>query len=80
MADGYDRKPDTGVIGWPIHHSRSPLIHNYWLKEYGLSGRYEAIAVAPDDLPAFVSSLRNGSLRGCNVTIPHKETVLALVD
>lgn len=72
--------PTATVIGWPINHSRSPLIHGYWLKHYGIAGAYERRPVKPEELPAFVSLLRRGDLIGSNVTVPHKEAVLALVD
>jgi shikimate dehydrogenase len=68
------------VIGHPIAHSRSPLIHGTWLAEHGIDGSYEAIDVAPADLPAFFDRLREGEFAGGNVTIPHKETVFALCD
>jgi len=68
------------VIGWPINHSRSPLIHEYWLRRYGLSGTYERRPVRPEELPAFVESVRQGEFIGGNVTVPHKEAVLKLVD
>ncbi|MGB3338218.1 MAG: shikimate dehydrogenase [Devosia sp.] len=68
------------VIGHPINHSRSPLIHGTWLAEYGVDGGYEAIDVAPADLPAFFERLRSGEFAGGNVTIPHKEAVFALCD
>jgi shikimate dehydrogenase len=68
------------VIGHPIHHSRSPLIHGTWLAEHGIDGSYEAIDVAPDALPAFFERLRGGEFAGGNVTIPHKEAVFALCD
>ena len=68
------------VIGHPIAHSRSPLIHGTWLKEHGIDGSYEAIDVAPADLPAFFERLRTGEFAGGNVTIPHKEAVFALCD
>jgi shikimate dehydrogenase len=68
------------VIGHPIAHSRSPLIHGQWLEDYGIDGRYEAIDVAPADLPAFFEGLRSGEYAGGNVTIPHKEQVFALCD
>ncbi|MHA6299511.1 shikimate dehydrogenase [Devosia sp. CAU 1758] len=68
------------VIGHPIAHSRSPLIHGSWLTEYGLDGSYEAIDVAPEDLPSFFTRLRSGEFAGGNVTIPHKEAVFALCD
>ena len=68
------------VIGHPINHSRSPLIHNSWLAEHGIDGSYEAIDVAPAELPAFFERLRSGEFAGGNVTIPHKEAVFALCD
>ena len=67
------------VIGWPIAHSRSPLIHNFWLKKYKISGSYEKVAVSPDDLVSFVQQLLYNSFCGCNVTIPHKEQVFQVV-
>lgn len=68
------------VIGHPIKHSRSPLIHGSWIAEHGIDARYEAIDVAPEELPAFVERLRQGEFAGGNVTIPHKEAVFALCD
>jgi len=68
------------VIGHPIAHSRSPLIHGTWLAEYGIDGSYEAIDVAPAALPAFFDRLRGGEFVGGNVTIPHKEMVFDLCD
>lgn len=67
------------VIGWPISHSRSPLIHGYWLKHYGLEGSYTRQPVEPSALTAFISGLGNSGYAGCNVTIPHKEAVFNLV-
>jgi shikimate dehydrogenase len=66
------------VIGWPVEHSRSPLIHRYWLKQYGLDGAYEKEAVKPEDLPAFLGSLKSHGYAGANVTLPHKEAALRL--
>lgn len=68
------------VIGWPIEHSRSPLIHGYWLKKYGIDGRYDKRAVTPDALPDFIKSLSANELVGCNVTVPHKEAAFANAD
>ncbi|ODT72712.1 MAG: shikimate dehydrogenase [Pelagibacterium sp. SCN 63-23] len=68
------------VIGHPIAHSRSPLIHGTWLKRHFIAGSYEAIDVAPADLPQFFARLRQGEFSGGNVTIPHKEAVFALCD
>jgi shikimate dehydrogenase len=70
---------NTCVIGWPITHSRSPLIHNYWRKHYGVAGTYDKRAVPPDQLPAFIADMTLNGLIGCNVTIPHKENILPLV-
>jgi shikimate dehydrogenase len=68
------------IIGHPIAHSRSPLIHGTWLAEHGIDGTYEAIDVAPEALPGFFERLRSGEFAGGNVTIPHKEAVFALCD
>jgi shikimate dehydrogenase len=70
------------VTGWPIHHSRSPIIHGHWLKTLGIEGTYKALAVAPDDFESFIATLKDGSLGCCggNVTIPHKELAHRLAD
>ena len=65
------------VCGHPIAHSRSPRIHGYWLKEYGIAGSYEAVDVAPADAAAFFATLREKGFSGGNVTIPHKEAAFA---
>jgi shikimate dehydrogenase len=65
------------IIGWPVEHSRSPLIHNYWLKTYGIAGEYRREAVPPDEFEAFVQSLAARDYVGANVTLPHKEKALA---
>ena len=70
----------AGVIGWPVSHSRSPKLHGYWLKQYGIDGRYDAIAVRPEELAEFIRGLGPHGFRGCNVTIPHKEAALPLMD
>ena len=66
------------VIGWPVEHSRSPLIHNYWLKHYGIAGEYRREAVPPAEFAAFIGSLAARGYVGANVTVPHKEAALAL--
>jgi shikimate dehydrogenase len=68
------------VIGWPVAHSRSPLIHGYWLKRYGLEGSYGREAVAPEDLASFLGRLQSLGYIGCNVTVPHKEAAFGLVE
>jgi len=65
------------IIGWPVEHSRSPLIHNYWLKTYGVAGEYRREAVPPDEFEAFVQSLAARDYVGANVMVPHKEKALA---
>jgi shikimate dehydrogenase len=67
------------VIGWPISHSRSPLIHSYWLKQYGIDGSYTRQPVEAADLADFLLSLESNGYAGCNVTIPHKEATFRLV-
>jgi shikimate dehydrogenase len=72
--------PRAFVIGHPIAHSRSPLIHGYWLERYGIAGSYEAIDVPPDGLADFFAALRRGAFAGGNVTIPYKVTVAGFCD
>ncbi len=67
------------VIGWPVAHSRSPLVHNYWIRKYGLDGHYEKTPVEPADLATFVESFRTQGFNGCNVTVPHKENIMSLL-
>ncbi|WP_336488664.1 shikimate dehydrogenase [Methylobacterium nigriterrae] len=68
------------VVGHPIAHSRSPLIHGHWLAEHGIAGSYERIDVAPEAFPDFVSGLPGSGFAGGNVTIPHKEAACRLAD
>ena len=68
------------VIGWPVAQSRSPDIHRYWLQLYGLDGTYDKEAVPPEEIKGFLRSLRMRGYAGANVTLPHKETALALAD
>jgi shikimate dehydrogenase len=70
--------PAACLIGWPAAHSRSPLIHHYWLRTLGIEGGYVIEAVPPEDLRDFVLRLSLRGFAGANVTIPHKEAVLAL--
>ena len=65
------------IIGWPVDHSRSPMIHGYWLKRYRIDGSYVKQPVRPGEVSAFVQSMRKQGLAGCNVTIPHKEAAYA---
>ena len=66
------------VIGDPISHSRSPLIHGYWLAKYAINGTYEAIHVKQADIAAFLASIAENGFTGGNVTVPHKEAAFAL--
>jgi shikimate dehydrogenase len=70
----------AGVIGWPIEHSRSPLIHGHWLKRYRIEGSYTKQAVKPEDFGAFVRGFSARGFAGANVTVPHKEAAFALAE
>ena len=70
----------AGVMGWPVAHSRSPLIHNHWIRQYNLSGAYGAFPVEPSNLEAAIRGLQALGLAGCNITIPHKVNAMAYVD
>jgi shikimate dehydrogenase len=61
------------VVGWPIEHSRSPLIHGTWIARYGIEGSYIRQAVRPGEAAAFFARLSDHGFVGCNVTLPHKE-------
>ena len=74
------RVPRAGVVGWPIKHSRSPIIHRHWLKELGIAGSYEQFAVPPNNFAAFVADIGSEGLVGSNVTAPHKEAAFAACD
>ena len=76
MADPAVKK--AFVIGHPVAHSRSPVIHGHWLAAHGIAGSYERIDVAPAGLPDFVRDFQANGFAGGNVTIPHKEATLAL--
>ena len=70
----------AGVMGFPVMHSRSPGVHNFWLEKHGLIGRYLPLAVRPDGLKAALRALPALGFSGCNLTIPHKVEAMALVD
>ncbi len=74
------RIPLAGVIGSPVAHSKSPVLHGHWLKRYGIDGYYIPMDVAQDDLAEVIRTLPLMGFVGVNVTIPHKETVLDLAD
>lgn len=70
----------AGVLGWPVSHSRSPRLHGFWLDAYGIDGAYVPLAVPPDRFEQALRALPALGFRGANVTVPHKETALALAD
>lgn len=65
------------VTGWPIHQSKSPMLHGFWLKHYGIEGSYEAIGVEPENFEQFLKDLPTSGFAGGNVTLPHKEVAFA---
>ncbi len=72
--------PRACLIGWPAAHSRSPIIHKYWLKSFGIDGDYRIEAVKPQDFAGFVASLGARGYVGANITLPHKEQALKVAD
>jgi shikimate dehydrogenase len=70
----------AGVMGWPIGHSRSPKIHNHWFTQYGIEGAYVPLQVEPARLETALRALPALGFSGCNLTIPHKEAALAVLD
>ena len=70
----------AGVMGWSVEHSRSPGIHNHWLREYNITGAYGLFPVEPKQLGGAISGLRALGLAGCNLTIPHKVSAMQYVD
>ena len=75
-----DRYLLAGVMGWPVMHSRSPMMHNYWFKTHNLAGTYLPLAVEPDGIGPALKALHALGFAGCNLTIPHKETAMAFMD
>ncbi|WP_165493167.1 shikimate dehydrogenase [Hylemonella gracilis] len=70
----------AGIMGWPVRHSRSPVIHGHWIREHGLQGNYVMLPVQPTQLPDALRGLKALGFAGCNLTIPHKVAALALLD
>ena len=75
-----DRFLLAGVMGWPVMHSRSPKLHNYWFDRYDLAGSYLPLPIQPEDLEKALRALPDLGFAGCNLTIPHKEQALRIVD
>lgn len=74
------KKRAACVIGWPARHSRSPKLHGYWIRKYGLDGDYRAEDVTPEDFPAFLANLASKGYVGANITMPHKEAAMKLTE
>ncbi len=70
----------AGVMGWPVAHSRSPVIHNHWIAQHGLRGSYVLLPVRPERLEDAIRGLGALGFAGCNVTVPHKVSAMALMD
>jgi shikimate dehydrogenase len=70
----------AGVMGWPVAHSLSPRLHGFWLNEYGIDGAYVPLPVRPKRLSAALEALPDLGVAGCNLTVPHKEAALAVLD
>src|SRR3982750_1338774 len=70
----------AGLLGWPVAHSRSPVIHNHWLAHYGIPGRYVLFPVPPENLEAAGRGIATLGVRGWNVTTPHKQAIFPLLD
>jgi shikimate dehydrogenase len=70
----------AGVMGWPIKHSRSPRLHGFWLDNYKIDGAYVPMAVRPEELPAALRALPKLGFAGTNLTVPHKELALQVLD
>ncbi|WP_262692409.1 shikimate dehydrogenase [Kordiimonas aestuarii] len=70
----------AAVIGWPIAHSLSPVIHNHWMRVYGIEGEYEKIAVEPETLAAAIGNMKARGFSGFNITVPHKEAIIPYLD
>jgi shikimate dehydrogenase len=73
-----EKKKGVCIIAWPAGHSRSPLIHNYWIKQHNLDAEYRREAVPPEQLTEFIAHFRERGYIGGNVTVPHKQAVMAL--
>ncbi len=72
--------PKAGIIGWPVAHSLSPRLHRYWLDAYNIPGEYVMLPAEPKDLAKTMASLPTQGFCGANITVPHKETVMKLLD
>jgi shikimate dehydrogenase len=80
MTETDDRPLLAGVMGWPVQHSRSPLLFGHWFAEHGIAGAYVRLAVREQDFEQVLRALPKAGFRGVNVTLPHKLPALALAD
>ena len=79
MTDS-DRFHMAGVMGWPVMHSRSPMMHNYWMEQQGLAGTYVPLAIEPGKIGPALRAMHPLGFAGCNLTIPHKQDAMEIVD
>ena len=75
-----DRFLLAGVMGWPVAQSRSPMLHDYWFRQHGLNGSYVPLAVKPENIGGALRGLAPLGFAGCNLTIPHKQEAMRIVD
>jgi shikimate dehydrogenase len=68
----------AGIVGWPVTHSLSPVLHGHWLKEYEIDGAMVPLAARPEDFAAVIDGIRRAGFKGVNVTVPHKEAAFSL--
>ena len=80
MTQDTNPRRKAGVIGWPVAHSLSPVIHRYWLRKYGIEGDYDLIPASPEEAEGVIRNLAGLGYCGANVTIPHKLTALRAAD
>ena len=73
-------KKKFGIIGSPIEHSLSPVLHNYWFKKYKIDAEYSTISINEEKLPGIIEKIRNQELSGINVTLPYKQKIVQFVD
>jgi len=75
-----DRFHMAGVMGWPVMHSRSPMMHNYWMEQQGLAGTFVPLAIEPGKIGPALRAMHPLGFAGCNLTIPHKQDAMEIVD
>ena len=73
-------KKSFGIIGKPIKHSLSPILHNYWFKKYNIDANYSILETEDNQLAEIINKIKNGELNGINVTLPYKQKILSNID